>query len=345
MIGVIYLQMMSFMMFNAFLFAFFFARIARSESRAIQVVFSDKCVVRETERGTLVWQVRVYDVEAGHGIVEAHVRLYALLKHKDAEGHPKMEQLRIVSPNDDLGAVLFLNIPTLVTHEMDYYSPLYANDAFRNKCDAYRLSSGGLMLREVDSVTGNREEIMCPVCGETYGDFRRLRKHVRYNQMTEKKDEIPIKGSHQQLNIDDIPKQPDRPSLVHCRNNLPLQELICVVEGIDPLTSGTFQALHSYMPEDIEWGCRFVPCLTSTTALDATCVDLELFHKIQSVIEEDTDRTTLTSNTGSQAASSHEDSGQYFPPLQREESTKGDNVVTFSALRNVSKYGTIVEQV
>lgn len=344
MIGVIYFQMMSFMMFNAFLFAFFFARIARSESRAIQVVFSDKCVVRETERGTLVWQFRVYDVEAGHGIVEAHVRLYALLRHKDAEGHPKMEQLRIVSPNDDLGAVLFLNIPTLVTHEMDYYSPLYGNDFFHHKCDAYRLSSGGLMLREVDSVTGNREEIMCPVCGETYGDFRRLRKHVRYNQMTEKKDEIPIKGSHQELKMNDIPKQPDRPSLIHIRNTLPLQELLCVVEGIDPLTSGTFQALHSYMPEDIEWGSRFVPCLTSTTALDATFVDLELFHQTKSVTD-DTDRTTPTSNTSSQVASTNKGNAQYFPPLQREERMEGDNEVMFSALRKVPKYGTIVEQV
>ena len=56
----IYFQMLLSMMFNAFLFAFFFARLAKSESRAIQVVFSDKCVVRETERGSLVWQVRVY---------------------------------------------------------------------------------------------------------------------------------------------------------------------------------------------------------------------------------------------------------------------------------------------
>ena len=122
---VIYLQMTFSMMFNAFLFSFFFTRLAKSESRAVQVVFSEKCVVRVTERGDIVWQVRVYDVDQGHGIVEAHVRMYALLKHKDADGHPQLVQLRIVSPNDDLGAVLFLNIPTVVTHEMDYYSPLY----------------------------------------------------------------------------------------------------------------------------------------------------------------------------------------------------------------------------
>jgi len=193
--------------------------------------------------------------------------------------------------------VLFLNIPTVVTHEIDYYSPLYDSNE-SHECNKYRLSSGGLLLREVDSVTGNREEIMCPVCGETYGDFRRLRKHVAYNQITEKKDDIPIKGSHQELNVAEIPYQQSRPSLEHIRNTLRLQELICVVEGIDPLTSGTFQALQSYMPDDIEWDACFVPCLTSTTALDATFVDLKFFHEIKSahaIEEEDAGEDETTS--------------------------------------------------
>ena len=287
----IYFQMMFSMMFNAFLFTFFYARLAKSESRAIQVVFSDKCVMRETERGTVVCQFRVYDVDTGHGIVEAHVRMYALLKHKDMDGHPRPEQLRLVSPNDELGAVLFLNIPSVITHQVDYYSPLYQNPRDENN-NPYRLSSGGLLLREVDSITGNRDEIMCPCCGETYGDFRRLRKHVQYQQLCEKKDEIPVEGSHREIDLSDIPRRSTPPSLDSIRRKLPLQELLCVVEGIDPLTSGTFQALHSYMPEDIEWHSSFVPCITSTTALDATFVDLTLFHQTKSTLptpEEDMD--------------------------------------------------------
>ena len=233
----IYFQMMISMMFNAFLFAFFYARLAKSESRAIQIVFSNKCVIRETDRGTLVCQMRVYDVDSGHGTVEAHVRLYALLKHKDTDGHPRLEQLRLISPNDDLGAVLFLNLPSVVTHEIDFYSPLNRNNVEQGYSHQYRLSSGGLLLREVDSVTGNREEIMCPVCGETYGDFRRLRMHVKYQQMCEIKDEIPVSGSHRELRLKNIPRRPNRPSLSLLQERLPLQELICVVEGIDPLVS------------------------------------------------------------------------------------------------------------
>ena len=277
---VIYFQMTISMLFSAFLFSFMFARLAKSESRAAQVVFSDKIVVRVTERGTIVWQFRVYDVDQGHGIVEAHVRMYALLKHKDTDGHPQLVQLRIVYPNDELGAVLFLTIPTVVTHEMDNYSPLYP-DYKDNETAYYRLSSGGLLLREVDSVTGTREEIVCPVCGESYGDFHRLRQHVQFQQLVEKKEDYPIEDSHRELELDSIPKQTPRPSLKELKAKMPLQELICVVEGIDPLTSGTFQALQSYMPEDIEWEASFVPCLTSTTALAKTIVDLEMFHQVE----------------------------------------------------------------
>ena len=280
---VIYFQMLISMMINAFLFAFFFARLAKTESRAIQVVFSKKCVVRITERGTIAWQVRVYDLGSRHPIVEAHVRMYALMKHKDLDGHPQLVRLRIENPNDDLGGMLFLSIPSIVTHEVDCHSPLYAR---RNhgKEARFRLPSGGLDLREVDSSTGMREEIMCPVCGEDYGDFRRLRSHVRYQQMVEAKENYPVEGAHRELDLEDIPKHMTRPSLEELRVTLPLQELICVVEGIDPLTSGTFQALQSYMPEDIEWGARFVSCLTSTKALSSTVVDLNLFHQVEPVV-------------------------------------------------------------
>ena len=277
---VIYFQMLICMMMNAFLFAFLFARLAKSESRAIQVVFSKKCVVRITERGTVVCQVRVYDVGNGHSIVEAHVRMYALLNHKGSGGHPKMVRLRIEDPNDDLGGMLFLSIPSIVTHQVDCHSPLY-DGRHHSPGAKFRLSSGGLDLREVDSSTGMREEIMCPVCGEDYGDFRRLRSHVRYQQLIETQEDYPMEGAHRELKLEEIPTHTTRPSLEELRDTLPLQELICVVEGIDPLTSGTFQALHSYMPEDIEWGARFVPCLTSTTALSSTFVDLDLFHQVE----------------------------------------------------------------
>lgn len=116
-----------------------------------------------------------------------------------------------------------------------------------------------------------------------------MRKHVRYNQMVEKKDDYPLQDSHRELKLEEeengdgvvVPSCVKRPSLDELKDKLAFQEIIVVVEGIDPIISGTFQALQSYMPEDIEWGARFVPCLTSTTAIETTFVDLEKFHKTE----------------------------------------------------------------
>jgi hypothetical protein len=46
----IYFQMVWSMMFNAFLFAFFYSRIARGEARGIQVIFSNKAIVSVVRR-------------------------------------------------------------------------------------------------------------------------------------------------------------------------------------------------------------------------------------------------------------------------------------------------------
>ena len=89
-------------------------------------------------------------------------------------------------------------------------------------------------------------------------------------------------------------------------------------------TSGTFQALHSYMPEDIEWNAAFVPCITSTKKLDATYVDLEQFHATKSTLFND--------------ENDDDDEDDVFKEIASPE-------VAFSSLKRESVYGTIPEQV
>jgi hypothetical protein len=59
-----------------------------------------------------------------------------------------------------------------------------------------------------------------------------------------------------------------------------LSEIIVVVEGIDPLLSGTFQALHSYQFDDLVWHEHAVysPCMQ--VHRDYVEVDLDEFHKV-----------------------------------------------------------------
>ena len=158
---VIYLQMVWSMMFNAFLFAFFYNRLGRCEARAVQVVLANQAVVNLSPNGQVRFQIRIFDVDAGHPVVEAHVRLLAV--HKRA---PVPRQLRLLQPNDELGGNLFLSLPTVVAHHIDVYSLLHP---------PVETSTGpsGIDLRQVDSATGGRDEIICPICGESFGEFPR----------------------------------------------------------------------------------------------------------------------------------------------------------------------------
>lgn len=56
--------------------------------------------------------------------------------------------------------------------------------------------------------------------------------------------------------------------------------MLAVFEAIDPLMSGTFQALQSYKIEDIVFGGDFANCLKASSAHHAFEVDLKRFHDI-----------------------------------------------------------------
>jgi hypothetical protein len=151
---VLYLQMVWSMLFNAVLLSFLFTRLATCDKRSIQVIFSDKAIVSVTA-GQVRFQCRVYDVDARHPVVEAHVRLYCVMK-----GEIVPRQLRVLQPNDELGGMLFLSLPTVIAHNIDLYSVLHPH------LPNNPLQSHGLVLRQADSATANREEVACPICAE-----------------------------------------------------------------------------------------------------------------------------------------------------------------------------------
>jgi len=286
----IYFQMIFSMFFNAFLLTFFYVRIARCEKRAYQVVFTDKAVIRrdQTDEGRLKFECKVYDADSKHPVVEAHVRMYVV--HCNSANRHYLP-LRIMVPNDDLGAKLCTSIPSHVQHNIDLYSPLLP-PRFRPNLrypDFPVANCSGLSLREVDSYTGNREGILCPVCGESYGTFERLENHVKYNRMIENYCGIPpvvMKTQTHHFLTDEV--------LTQFKNSISLEkltyedlskyfselklEVVVLVEGIDPLTSGTFQALHSYQAEDIIYGGKFAVAFTHENE-----VDFELFQTIELV--------------------------------------------------------------
>jgi predicted RNA-binding Zn-ribbon protein involved in translation (DUF1610 family) len=196
----IYFQMVGSMIFNAFLFAFFYARLAKVESRAAQVIFSKTAIlsrrqpnptdprpndeyateyfginsstkvtkVTEEESAPWIFSVRVADVDAAYPVVEAHARLYAKVG-------TQMIEMRVLEPNDILGTCLVLSWPTTLRHEIDCHSPLYPQTK-RRLIEEYRyqMPNCGLNIRNSEAASGNFNRYVCPICGEAYGSLIRL---------------------------------------------------------------------------------------------------------------------------------------------------------------------------
>lgn len=251
---------------------------------------------------------RVYDADSMYPTLEAHCRFYAV-KHrhmhlKDNRGvrFPlKFEPMRLAKPNDDWGELLYTSIPSSATHHIDYYSPLSPpskqklgpEDGRLNRDSGFVVDPCGLTLRESDSSTGGQDGLRCVVCGESYGTVKNLIQHIRYYQHTEKHDEYPIVGSHLELDVDAIFKNREKPNIKAKRNNILNEkrididkpkpwyeeyrkylidaniEIICVMEAIDPIMSGTFQAIQSYTIDDIVFDQEFAPCVIADRQIDA----------------------------------------------------------------------------
>ena len=246
-------------------------------------MFSNKAII-EKKDGKWLFHARVYDVDSQLPIVESHIRMYCVswLKYESRkQGQPRLlHQMRIIDPNDELNAMIFTGVPMHATHLIDAYSPL-TPDHLRK--DLNLMKGHGLMMRESDQLAGNTSAYPCPVCGDTFETNELLKRHIQFNAMLENADKnIPIKGSHRdndlvkpqifkrlELTEDDIIEQ------------LKDKEILCVVEGIEPTLSGTFQCLHSYRLEDIVFDCKFEPCLSKKDG--KIIVDLDKFHSVEKI--------------------------------------------------------------
>jgi len=290
---VIYFQMLLSILFNAFLFAFFFARLARSETRGIQVVFGQKAIVKRAKDGRFTFNIRVYDLDAKYPLVEAHVRLYAI--KNDGSGNIKFNVMRISSPNDDLGAVIYPSMPSVCSHTIDAFSPITIHSGTPNLDEAFLMNTCEMDLREDDSRTGGRDSYKCMICGETYSTIDALNKHIAYSSLLEKNDNVGKGGGakrHMDVSLKEMKMWGVTRNLQTTgstttmyyedfKNQFQNQEveILAVVEAIDPLMSGTFQAIQSYTVDDIVYGGEFEPCLVRNNIGNAVMeVDLGKFH-------------------------------------------------------------------
>eukprot|EP01029_Cantina_marsupialis_P032513 TRINITY_DN9957_c0_g1_i1.p1 TRINITY_DN9957_c0_g1~~TRINITY_DN9957_c0_g1_i1.p1 ORF type:complete len:147 (+),score=46.19 TRINITY_DN9957_c0_g1_i1:182-622(+) len=137
-------------------------------------------------------------------------------------------------------------------------------------------------LRQIDADTHSRDDQVCGICGESFGTYEQLFNHTNYNVALEELEMPEIKIRHKKI---PPPAKPISPNIqikqVLDRMKAKKMEIVVVLEGIDPPTSCTIQARHSYCIEDMLVNHEFAQCVYhSSNKDDHLIMDFEHFHNV-----------------------------------------------------------------
>lgn len=259
-----------------------FARLSRAQTRAATIVFSD-CAVMRRIHGKLSIMFQVAEMRK-HQLVEAHVRCYAVSRHRCADSSPlfyfRSDMMRLVKPDDELGGMLFMAFPNVIVHNIDHFSPLQPPPIHQSSMGFIKQPNPskenifpGVIQRDCDVENGSRDLVHDP-------DHPSV---IVGNQEIEPK--IPpsiVPGSASAEAAQRAYAAEEEKIKKYLMEHR--VEIICLVEGIDAVTSDTIQARHSYCFEDIMWHFDFVPCLLEDED-GAAQLDFEQFHKVFPVPE------------------------------------------------------------
>jgi len=288
-------------------------RLTRPQNRANTLIFSEKACIKEIG-GALYFNFRVCEMKY-HDLIEAHIRCY-VLRH-DRGQTCQMLPMRLQQPDDDKGGMLLTCLPNQVVHRIDGWSPLapawHDLQKFRGKPKGHVDPQFGRAFRsyawpevpqrQVDADQGNRDSYICSTCGESYQSLPMLRKHCLYNSYQDPHNGLPPELCHQpwpedqpcspapvaeaqvvatatEMAVDEFLVPPTRGEVENFLKGR-YMEVICLVEGIEPTTSCTLQARHSYLfPVDVAWDMDFVDCMLPGNAKRSCTVDLGRFHQV-----------------------------------------------------------------
>eukprot|EP00927_Polykrikos_kofoidii_P085841 TRINITY_DN9430_c0_g2_i1.p1 TRINITY_DN9430_c0_g2~~TRINITY_DN9430_c0_g2_i1.p1 ORF type:complete len:425 (-),score=54.67 TRINITY_DN9430_c0_g2_i1:466-1740(-) len=224
---------------SAAIFSIVYTRLSRADSRATTVCFSNKAIIRQLG-DNCYFMFQVMDFRK-HQLIEAHVRLYAIQHTETANGTVfQTRAMRLQHPDDELGGMLLLVLPQLVVHRIDAWSPLCPpSQRAHPGCSA----ASSFNFPDIPQRSADAEN------GNRDGGPEAL--------------------------------QPGRPSMAAITSHM-LDvniEIVCLVEGIEPVSSGTTQARFSYTNEDIVCNADFQRCVTHGAG-DVCEVNIAAFNEV-----------------------------------------------------------------
>lgn len=211
-------------------------------------------------------------------LIEAHVRLYAI--YHDRVGHKnevhlfQQRAMRTNHPNDELGGMLLLLLPSTVVHHVDAWSPLMppqCQTISNSAMNSYRWPE--ILQRRTDAMQGNSTYVECVLSGEGFCSETMHKVHHENNDWP-----YPCVASPIQLFSAEERIAQMREYFINTE-----MEILVVVEGIDPTMSTTLQACYSYKADDIMYNTHdFAPCVFRDAPYDSgrPVIDFDKFHEL-----------------------------------------------------------------
>jgi hypothetical protein len=194
----------------------------------VRVIFSNQAIVGyRKDLQCPCFQFRLFDMDGRHHVVQATCTTYVVTQRS-----PVPLPLRMIVPADDVGSLLFLSLPNEVVHAID-------NDSLLAP-DPTAASAMG-KPRGLSNDAEEPRDIYCPICGEPYDTVNNLIQHGKYQNIVETHDKFPYIGSHQEVDWDEWEKVMTKSrfwsiSQLQEYFETNLSEVICIVEGIDPVS-------------------------------------------------------------------------------------------------------------
>eukprot|EP00397_Hematodinium_sp_SG-2012_P002236 GEMP01002242.1.p1 GENE.GEMP01002242.1~~GEMP01002242.1.p1 ORF type:complete len:666 (+),score=115.74 GEMP01002242.1:2633-4630(+) len=270
-------------------------RLGRPQARASAVVFSSKALVQFNKQGAPHLVFRVADLRR-HQLIQGHLRCYCI-KHNKEGGATTNNQysgmqvypMRLNQPSDALGGMLVLSTPQEVIHRIDAWSPLSPyfrplelsptkpNYVESNVEPLIRNVSGGIPQRMSDCDVGYRLGFSCEVCGDEFTSLDALLLHVKSEGRLRER-----KRSERNRHATYYPGTLVEPSATDLQEYWEQEgqsfEVVCICEGIEPFTSNSLQARHSYTSShDISFDRRLKDCLYHASGNHV--FDVSRFHQ------------------------------------------------------------------
>eukprot|EP01083_Nonionella_stella_P284637 969042_1 len=286
---------------DMFALGILYERISRGGHRSDTIVFSDSAVVRpigsETGgTGAFALEFRVCDVGDRH-LLDCAVRSFAVFHGTDEDGDDFYFRPHPVQLVDSSSKLLFC-FPTTAQHIMrpdivgEDRSPLLplnlppnlSISEFRRKITSHWLD---VSMEIIVLVEGVDPATSCSVQAQ----HSYVPSEVKWNSKLKKCVSMNSHGAccidfdlfHGICNAATSPhKSGDFPGNYGAANyvfpKIPA-EIIVLVEGVDPATSCSVQAQHSYVPSEVKWNSKLKKCV-SMNSHGACCIDFDLFHGI-----------------------------------------------------------------